>query len=430
MADRIQIRRDTAANWTSSNPVLADGEIGWERDTNQFKVGNGITAWNSLSYGGIKGDTGPQGEQGDPGPTGATGPTGPAGDTGPTGPAGAAGADGADGASAYEIAVANGFVGDETAWLASLVGADGADGAAGADGSDGADGASAYQVAVANGFIGTEAEWLDSLVGPAGPTGATGATGPKGDTGDAGPAGATGATGPAGADGADGQDGKTILYGTAAPTTEGVDGDFYIRTSTNFIYGPKAGGTWPAGVSLVGPQGPAGADGADATGDVVGPAGSTDGHIALFDGATGKLLKSGGKGLPSSDVVGTSDAQTLSNKTLTAPESTGAIYDNGSVRGNIVAMGALDIDCSAGNYFTKTISGNSTFTVSNVPSSRAFAFTLELTHTSGTVTWFSGVQWPGGVAPSLTTGKTHIFVFLTDDGGTRWRGVANTNYTT
>lgn len=263
MADRIQIRRDTAANWTSSNPVLADGEIGWERDTNQFKVGNGTTDWNSLSYGGIKGDTGPQGEQGDPGPTGATGPTGPAGDTGPTGPAGAAGADGADGASSYEIAVANGFVGDETAWLASLVGADGADGAAGADGSDGADGASAYQVAVANGFIGTEAEWLDSLVGPAGPTGATGATGPKGDTGDAGPAGATGATGPAGADGADGQDGKTILYGTAAPTTEGVDGDFYIRTSTNFIYGPKAGGSWPAGVSLVGPQGPAGADGTD-----------------------------------------------------------------------------------------------------------------------------------------------------------------------
>lgn len=122
-------------------------------------------------------------------------------------------------------------------------------------------------------------------------------------------------------------------------------------------------------------------------------------------------------------------SETLTNKTLTAPESTGAIYDNGSVRGNIVAMGALDIDCSAGNYFTKTISGNSTFTVSNVPSSRAFAFTLELTHTSGTVTWFSGVQWPGGVAPSLTTGKTHLFTFVTDDGGTRWRGVANVNYT-
>lgn len=125
---------------------------------------------------------------------------------------------------------------------------------------------------------------------------------------------------------------------------------------------------------------------------------------------------------------------TLTNKTLTSPAitdptTTGAIYDNGSVRGNITAVGALVINCSLGNYFTKTISANSTFTVSNVPSSRAYAFTLELTHTSGTVTWFANVQWPGGTAPTLTTGKTHLFTFVTDNGGARWRGVANTNYT-
>ena len=122
-------------------------------------------------------------------------------------------------------------------------------------------------------------------------------------------------------------------------------------------------------------------------------------------------------------------AESLSNKTLSAPISTGAIYDNGSVRGNIVAVAALDIDCSAGNYFTKTINGASTFTVSNVPASRVYAFTLELTHTSGVVTWFSGVQWPGGTAPTLTAAKTHLFTFVTDDGGARWRGVANVNYT-
>lgn len=61
-----------------------------------------------------------------------------------------------------------------------------------------------------------------------------------------------------GTNGVDGVDGNTILYGTAAPTTEGVDGDFYIRTTTNYIYGPKASGTWPSGTSLVGA---AGADG-------------------------------------------------------------------------------------------------------------------------------------------------------------------------
>lgn len=103
---------------------------------------------------------------------------------------------------------------------------------------------------------------------------------------------------------------------------------------------------------------------------------------------------------------------------------------NGNYGTNIVAVGALDIDCSAGNYFTKTINANSTFTVSNVPASRAFSFTLELTHTSGTITWFSGVEWPGGSAPTLTTGKTHLFMFVTDDGGTRWRASSLVDYTT
>ena len=47
---RIQLRGDTAANWTSANPVLADREVGLETDTNQYKVGDGALAWNSLSY--------------------------------------------------------------------------------------------------------------------------------------------------------------------------------------------------------------------------------------------------------------------------------------------------------------------------------------------------------------------------------------------
>lgn len=55
MADRIQLRRDTSANWTSVNPVLADGEIGLEQDTGQFKIGNGTVAWSSLPYGGMQG---------------------------------------------------------------------------------------------------------------------------------------------------------------------------------------------------------------------------------------------------------------------------------------------------------------------------------------------------------------------------------------
>lgn len=55
MAVQIQFRRDTAAAWTAANPVLAAGELGLETDTTYYKIGNGSTAWNSLSYGSILG---------------------------------------------------------------------------------------------------------------------------------------------------------------------------------------------------------------------------------------------------------------------------------------------------------------------------------------------------------------------------------------
>ena len=96
---------------------------------------------------------------------------GPQGDQGV---AGNDGADGVDGDSAYEIAVANGFVGTEQQWLDSLVGQQGIQGI---QGNTGANGDSAYQVAVANGFVGTQQQWLDSLVGATGATGADGADG-------------------------------------------------------------------------------------------------------------------------------------------------------------------------------------------------------------------------------------------------------------
>lgn len=50
MATRMQQRRGTASQWTSANPTLAEGEIGWESDTNKFKIGDGVNNWASLSY--------------------------------------------------------------------------------------------------------------------------------------------------------------------------------------------------------------------------------------------------------------------------------------------------------------------------------------------------------------------------------------------
>ena len=50
MATKIQVRRDTSANWTSTNPILFSGEIGFETNTGKFKIGDGSTVWSGLDY--------------------------------------------------------------------------------------------------------------------------------------------------------------------------------------------------------------------------------------------------------------------------------------------------------------------------------------------------------------------------------------------
>ncbi|MEP1094508.1 MAG: hypothetical protein ABJG78_05330 [Cyclobacteriaceae bacterium] len=160
------------------------------------------------------------------------------------GPQGEAGADGRTVLSGFGVPLSEGEDGDfyintstseiygpktSGSWGSptSLVGVAGADGHDGTDGQDGANGA-------------------DGTNGTNGADGANGTNGTDGVNG---------------ADGADGQNGKTIVSGTSSPTTEGVDGDFYINTTTSEIYGPKTGGVWGAATSLVGAEGSDGADG-------------------------------------------------------------------------------------------------------------------------------------------------------------------------
>jgi hypothetical protein len=73
MAVQIQLRNDTAANWTLFDPILAQGEIGVEIDTEQFKIGNGLDTWSDLAYGGLVGPQGPSGADGADGLNGADG---------------------------------------------------------------------------------------------------------------------------------------------------------------------------------------------------------------------------------------------------------------------------------------------------------------------------------------------------------------------
>ena len=195
MADRIQQRRDIAANWTSVNPVLTLGEVGWETDTRKCKLGDGSTAWNSLSYAvttGATGATGPTGLTGAVGATGATGLTGITGATGATGPTGLTGSVGATGPT--------GFTGSP--------GATGATGPTGLTGSIGATGPTGF-----TGSVGAT-----GATGATGLTGATGATGLTGPTGFTGSPGATGATGPTGLTGSVGATGPTGLTGSPGAT--------------------------------------------------------------------------------------------------------------------------------------------------------------------------------------------------------------------
>lgn len=95
------------------------------------------------------------------------------------------------------------------------------------------------------------------------------------------------------------------------------------------------------------------------------------------------------------------------------------------LREKSAAVAASDIDLSLGNYFTKTISGTTTFTVSNVATSGdVAAFVLVLTNGGAfTVNWFSGVTWNNATPPTLTASGIDILAFFTINGGTTWRGL-------
>ncbi|HRC95281.1 MAG TPA: hypothetical protein PK317_00630 [Coprothermobacter proteolyticus] len=108
----IKHRRGTTLEWETNHYLLKEGELGVNLDNGRIKIGDGITPWERLPYfvneldleelDPSQGPPGPQGPKGDPGE--GTGIPGPAGD------------------SAYQVAVAAGFVGTEQEWLASLTG--------------------------------------------------------------------------------------------------------------------------------------------------------------------------------------------------------------------------------------------------------------------------------------------------------------------
>ena len=386
---------------------------------------------------GIQGEVGPagpagaqglQGEAGPQGPTGATGPQGPAGPagaTGPTGPQGAtgpAGSTGSTGSSAYEVAVAGGFIGTESQWLASLVGPTGPAGPAGAQGPQGLQG----EVGPA-GPAGAQ-----GLQGEAGPQGPTGATGPQGP---AGPAGATGPTGPQGATGPAGSTGST---GSSAYEVAVAGG--FIGTESQWLaslVGPTgpagpAGAQGPQGLQgEVGPAGPAGAQGLQGEAGPAGPAGAT--------GPTGPAGPAGATG--PAGPVGGSSGQVVWNNNGAAAGAAGLTIDANGCVSNIqlsgsaverrssitAASGVYSVDVQSANNFVTSaaINGATTINLSNlasIPTGYLWRGVLSFTYTSGVVSWFTGnagytVKWDGGSAPTLTANEVETVVISVVGGG-------------
>lgn len=308
---------------------------------------------------------------------GAPGPQGPVGLTGPTGSIGLQGPEGATGAQ-------------------------GPAGPQGPAGNDGATGATGPQ-----GPIG-----LTGPVGPQGPAGSTGAIGPQGPIGLTGPAGNDGApgpqgliglTGPAGANGVSGLNGKSVLNGTTNPTNQGVDGDFYINTSTNTLFGPKAGGSWPSGVSLVGPQGPTGAIGAQGPAGpagAMGPQGSSG-----VQGPTGATGAQGQTGLLTAGAAAGNTAYWDGTNWITNSSN---IFNNGGNVGigTVTPFEKLEV---SGNFRTSGTIRSGTITYPNTSGTNGQFLT---TNGSGIASWAtipsSGISSVGTIAGSSTANGASI----------------------
>jgi hypothetical protein len=131
----------------------------------------------------------------------------------------------------------------------------------------------------------------------------------------------------------------------------------------------------------------------------------------------GNVTISGTTNIQQLNIAGSSFINT--NRAITRYGTTHNVLGSGD--------GTRDIDLSLGNFVSANVTGITTWTFSNpLADPAATGFVLELTNGgSAALTWPLSVQWPGGTAPSLTAAGIDVLTFITDDGGTTYRGVVS-----
>ena len=132
---------------------------------------------------------------------------------------------------------------------------------------------------------------------------------------------------------------------------------------------------------------------------------------------------------PSGTIVGTTDTQTLTNKTVEAGTFTNG-YTEELVTANTST--AYTIDLANGSVQYLTLTGNCTYTFPTPVAGKSFILVQKQDATgSRTVTWPASVDWPGATAPTLTAtaSKADKFVFTAIDSSNWLGSVAGQNYT-
>lgn len=253
------------------------------------------------------------------------------------------------------------------------------------------------------------------LQGPQGPEGPQGIQGIQGEDGPQGIQGIQGEQGPQGAPG------PTLNWlGDYDNVADYVEYDAVSYDGSSYMCIDDSTGNLPTDTDywvLIAEKGDQGAPGLG-SGDVVGPASSTNNHIVLFDGTDGKLIKNGGKGLPAGDVVGTTDAQTLTDKRIT--QRVGSTASSATPTINTDNVDAYSITALAADITSMTTN------LSGTPTNfQKLMIRIKDNGTPRNISWGASFEDMGQELPTATVANKVLTIgFVYDSVISKWGCVA------